>query len=142
MALPAEWTSVPATKRWDGKSGVASDSADVDQFVSPFSASSWGFAAPSKQDLAAYTAALVAATTRYHGNTCPPKPQMITRITVGGGPGSLLAYNCGILINLATAVHHGVGYTFGFRDPSVHAATNPNDQAMFAAMLTSVRFPS
>jgi hypothetical protein len=57
----------------------------------------------------------------------------------GANPGILLAYNFGILINLAAAVHHGVGYQFGFRDPTVKAATDPADQAAFLAILESMQ---
>ena len=60
---------------------------------------------------------------------------------MGGQPGVLLAYNCGILINIAATVHHGVGYWFAFRDPAVAAATDPADHAAFMDILRSVQFP-
>jgi hypothetical protein len=141
LKLPAGWTSIQAQKAWDGKSVVSSAGADVDQLPGTYTASSWVVAAPSKQKLPAYVSALIAATTRYHGDTCPAKPATRTRVTIGGEPGMLLAYNCGILINLAAAVHHGVGYQVGFRDPSVKAATDPADHAAFLAILESVQFP-
>lgn len=81
---------------------------------------------------------MMAANARDHGDTCPAKPETKHRITIGGGPGVLLTYNCGILINLAAAVHHGVGYQFGFRDPTVQAATDPADQTAFLAILESI----
>lgn len=146
VTVPAQWLSVQATKRWDGKAGhamagLSHDAADVDQFVYNSNLSSWAVAAPWKQDLAAYTTALIAANARYHGDSCPAKPQARTRITVGGSPGVLLTYNCGILINIAGVVHHGVGYRFGFRDLNVHAATDPADHAAFVHILESVQFP-
>jgi hypothetical protein len=141
LTLPALWTSIQAQKKWDGKASLSSESDEVDQFPSAESASSWVVAAPSKQDLAAYTAAMMAANARDHGDTCPAKPETRSRITVGGGPGILLEYDCGILINLAASVHHGVGYQFGFRDPTVHAATDRIDRATFLDMLKSTRFP-
>ena len=54
----------------------------------------------------------------------------------------LLGFDCGILINSAVTVHDGMAYVFGFRDPSVHAATDPTDRATFLALLKSVTFPS
>jgi hypothetical protein len=54
----------------------------------------------------------------------------------------LLAYNCGILINHAVTVHHGVGYDFAFRDPTVAAATDPTDHAALLDILGSVQFPA
>jgi hypothetical protein len=141
LTLPALWTSIQAQKKWDGKAALSSDSDEVDQFPGTYSASSWAVAAPSKQDLAAYTAAMIAANARDHGDTCPAKPDTRTQITIGDGPGVLLEYNCGILINNAAAVHDGVGYQFGFRDPSVKAASDPADQATFLGILKSIRFP-
>ena len=84
---------------------------------------------------------MMAATARDHGDTCPAKPETRNQITVGDGPGILLEYDCGILINLAAAVHHGVGYQFGFRDPTVKAATDPADHATFLDILKSIQFP-
>jgi hypothetical protein len=141
LRLPPGWTSVQAKKAWDGKAPLSSYSPLVDQLVGTYNASSWALAAPSKQKLAAYTAEMIVANAHDHGDTCPPKPELRRRITIGGGPGMLLAYNCGILINLAAAVHHGVGYQFGFRDPTVNAATDPTGQAAFLAILASMQFP-
>lgn len=141
LVLPALWAAIPAQKTWNGRAPLSSDSDEVDQFPGTYNASSWAVAAPSTQNLAAYTASMIATTTRDHGDTCPAKPDTRTEITVGGGPGILLEYNCGILINLAAAVHRGVGYQFGFRDPTVSAASDPADHATFLGILTSVRFP-
>ncbi|MDQ6682124.1 MAG: hypothetical protein M3Y88_02495 [Chloroflexota bacterium] len=52
-----------------------------------------------------------------------------------------MSWNCGILINVAVAVHNGTGYTFVFRDPAVQAATDPTDHRTFIDLLKSVRFP-
>jgi hypothetical protein len=88
----------------------------------------------------AYARYLVAWNARFHGDTCPAKPHTSRSITVGGDPGILLAYDCGILINIAGTVHEGLGYWFGFRDPSVQAATDPVDRNAFLQILGSVRF--
>ena len=101
-----------------------------------------GVAAPSDETLAASTDALIAATVKYHGDTCPPTPEAQDPINIGGDPGMLVAWNCGILINIAVTVPNGVGYQFLWRNPAVHAATDPTDRATFLAMLESVQFPA
>ena len=68
-------------------------------------------------------------------------PESQDPIEIGGEPGVLSSYDCGILINTAVTVHDGVAYVFGFRDPAVHAATSPDDRALFIALLESVKFP-
>jgi hypothetical protein len=141
LNLPPLWTATEAQKAWDGKAGLSSDSAEVDQLIGTYNATAWALARRSNLKLEAYTAAMIATNARDHGDTCPAKPESKHRITIGGGAGTLLAYNCGILINLAAAVHHGVGYQFGFRDPTVQAATDPADRATFLAILGSVHFP-
>ena len=142
LTLPAGWTSAQASKTWDGKTGLKSDSAEVDRFLAPAAVTSTGVAAPSDQTLAASTDALIAATVQFHSDTCPPTPEAQDPITIGGDPGMLVAWNCGILINIAVTVHNGVGYQFLWRDPAVHAATDPTDRAAFLAMLESVQFPA
>ncbi len=141
LTLPAGWTSAQASKVWDGKTGLKSDSAEVDRFLAPADVTSTGVAAPSDQTLAASTDALIAATVQYHSDTCPPTPEAQDPITIGGAPGMLLSWDCGILINIAVTVHNGVGYQFLWRSPAVHAATDPTDRSEFLAMLESVQFP-
>ena len=141
MALPTDWTTIQAVAKWDGRSGLTYESAQVDQFASSGKNVS-GVAARWNRDLAAYTRFWISWITRYHGQTCPVEPNSRTAATIGGQPGVLLAYNCGILINQAITVHNGVGYDFLFRDPSVAAASNPADHAMFMTMLSSIRFPA
>ena len=46
-----------------------------------------------------------------------------------------------VLINIALVVHDGIGYSFGMRDPAVHAATDPTDRAALLKLLKSVEFP-
>jgi hypothetical protein len=142
VTLPTGWHLVAATRKWDGRSGLSSDAPEVDQFVGDASASSWGVAAPFKGGLGAYADSLVAATTRYHSDTCPKRPEHVRDLRIKGRTGVLLEYDCGILINLAAFIHHGVAYQFGFRDPAVNASSDPNDHADFLRILRSLRFPS
>jgi len=141
VELPGGWGAISAKAAWDGTSKTSSDSPEVDRWLGRTGASAWGFAAPYAGDLSAYMKKTLADNAKYHGDTCPPTPQVQQPITVGSEPGMLLAYDCGILINLAVTVHDGVGYTFAFRDPNVPAATDPTDAAMFAALLGSVQLP-
>ncbi len=142
VMLPGGWRALEATVAWNGTSKTSSDTPNVDRWLSPTEASGWAYAAPFPSDLTAYSKKTVADTLKFHSSTCPPTPEAQSPIAIDGEPGVLLAYDCGILINVAVAVHHGVGYVFAMRDPSVPAATDPTDAAIFAGLLASVRFPA
>ncbi len=142
LTLPGDWTTIQATAAWNGKGAPFHDVPEADQFVGPPPASAWFFGAPTKKDLAARVKESIAANAAEHGNTCPPVPSVQDPIEIGGEPGVLLGFDCGILINNAITVHDGMAYLFGFRDPAVHAATSPKDRAVFLEMLKSVTFPS
>jgi hypothetical protein len=141
LTLPAGWTAIQATKAWDGTGAPFHDVPEADQFIGPGAASAWFFGAPTKKDLQARVKESIAANAAGHGNTCPPVPEIKDPIEIGGEPGTLLGFNCGILINSAITVHDGVAYLFGMRDPSVHAATDPTDRVTFVELLKSVDFP-
>ena len=141
LTPPAGWTTIQATAKWDGKGAPFHDVPEADQFVSQGPASAWFFGAPTTKDLTARVAESVEANAAEHGDTCPPVPEFQDPIEIGGEPGVLLGFNCGILINTAITVHDGVAYVFGFRDPAVHAATSPADRALFLGLLESVTFP-
>ncbi len=142
IAVPRGWNTTQAYSKWDGRSELSVDSFDVDRFLGPGTAISFATAVPWSHGLASYARYLIASTVRYHSDTCPRKPETQTGIVIGGTPGVLLEYNCGILINIAAAVRHGVGYVFVFKDDGVvEAASDPTDHAVFAQMLGSVEFP-
>jgi hypothetical protein len=138
--LPAGWTAAPASVVWDGSGAPGYDDPAADRFSGPASAAAFAFGAPTQQVLSAYVASVTADNFKFHGDTCPEKPEVVEPITIGGEPGTLIAWNCGILINVAATVHRGTGYHFVFRDPAVHAATDPTDKAVFLALLSSVTF--
>jgi hypothetical protein len=142
LTPPAGWTTIQATAKWDGKGAPFHDVPEADQFVSSGPASAWFFGAPTTKDLRAQVAETVTANATEHGDTCPPVPEFQDPIDIGSESGVLLGFDCGILINSAVTVHDGMAYVFGFRDPSVHAATDPTDRATFLALLKSVTFPS
>jgi hypothetical protein len=141
LTVPANWTTAQAGSTWDGHTALSIDAGQVDEFFSDVEGKgSFGVAARWTRDLAAYTRWLVAWTQLTHGGTCPPKPETTTPVTIGGQPGVLLEYNCGILINIAATVRHGVAYQFVFRDDGVQAASDPGDHAVFLQILRSVKF--
>lgn len=141
VVLPVGWSAVAATLRWDGTSRTSSDTPNVDQFYPTGLASSWASAAAYQGTLKEYTAKEIADTANYHGTTCPAGPEAQLPITVGGQPGILLQFNCGILINIAVTVDAGIGYVFGFRDPTVEGSSDSQDKAIFVGLLASTRFP-
>jgi hypothetical protein len=142
ISVPPGWTATSSTSRWDG--GGAPDIQDLvnDNFVSPGSPAMIAASAPTSKDLATWTADGIAATYTVHKDTCPAAqhPDSVESITIGGEPGELESINCGILINVAYTVHAGQGYRLTFRDPAIHAATDPTDKATFLAMLASFQF--
>jgi len=143
LTPPAQWSTVQAAYKWDHRSGLTIESLEVDKFISGVTGrGAFAVARRWHGDLAAYTTFLIAWTHRTHGDTCPPKPDTRNPVTIGGRPGVLLAYNCGILINIAATVQHGVGYQFVFRDSGVSAASDPADHAAFLQILRSVQFRS
>ena len=141
ITVPGGWTTIQAISKWDGKGAPSHDVPEADQFVGPAAASAWQFAAPTTKDLAGLVQESIAATATDNADTCPAVPESQDPIQIGSEPGVLLAWNCGILINVAVAVHDGVAHVFGFRDPAVHAATDPVDRATFLALLKSMQFP-
>lgn len=141
LTVPAGWSALQASKVWSGTGAPSFQDPVGDQFDGPGPASAAGIAAPTTEDLTAYIKARIAANLADHGDTCPPVPESKDPIEVGGEPGVLLAWNCGILINIALVVHDGIGYSFGMRDPAVHAATDPTDRAALLKLLKSVEFP-
>jgi hypothetical protein len=142
LTLPAGWTAAPAILRWDGKTQPGSEEPVVDKFGGPRSASAFAFAAPVALDLAGFVQDRIAATARDHGDTCPTGPEVDEPIMIDGQPGVFLAWNCGILINLALTVHGGTGFAMTMRDLGVRAATDPTDRALLDTLLASLAFPT
>ena len=145
ITLPAGWVATPAERTWDGTGLPVSDDPTVDVFepiVNGVVGKNLAFAvaAPTTSQLAAWVADDIATTNRFYGEVCPRTPDLVEPVTIGGQPGTLLAWNCGILINVALTVVKGYGYHFSFRDPSIQAATDPADTATFTTMLGSVVF--
>ena len=141
VTVPPRWTTRQAFANWDGESELDGDSAFVDLLGHPAESNGvWAAAARSKGDLATDTTFAIAWNKHFHGDFCQHPPTR-SRVTVGGQPGVLLAYNCGILVNVVVTVHRGVEYWFAFVDQSVPAAFDPTDRATFLDILKSVQFP-
>jgi hypothetical protein len=143
ITLPIGWIAEPATSTWDGIGAPNFMDTAVDVFGPANESVTFGVsaaAAPTTSLLAPWVALGIAETFRIHGDTCPQKPDSVEPVTIGGQPGTLVAWNCGILINSAYTVVNGYGYIFTFRDPNFQAATDPTDKATFTTMLGSVVF--
>jgi hypothetical protein len=139
VTLPKGWIGVQASARWDGKGSPGSDDVVADQFIGLTPADVWAFAAPTTKPLSAYAKATIAGTLEDHGEDCATGPVAQHPIQIGGHPGMLLEWDCGLLVNQAVAVHNGVGYFFGLRDPSVHEASNARDRKLLLGLLDSVQ---
>jgi len=141
LAVPAGWQAVAAKRAWDGSGAAPThEDPDADEWSRPDGASVFAFAAPTRHHLTGYAREWIARTAAEHGDTCPNPPAAREPVTIGGDSGVLLAWDCGILIDIAVAVHDGAGYAFVFRDPNVHAATDPADHETFVRLLRSVKF--
>ena len=141
IVLPAGWYAAAAILRWEGSSQPGSTDPTVDKFGGPGTVSAFGFAGPVAMTLAAFTKDRIAATARDHGDTCPATPEVNEPISIGGQPGVVLKFNCGILINQAITIVDGVGYSFVLRDSGIAAASDARDESAFTSMLAAVTFP-
>ena len=143
LTLPAGWTVSAATATWDGTGMPGPEDGTADWFFSGQSASSWVQAAPTKSDLQTYETERLAGQLRDHGDTCPKAATPVDRenITIGGSPAVFLAFDCGLLINLALTVQNGIGYAFTFKDDGIPTATDSQDRAVFDSILESVVLP-
>ncbi len=140
LTLPKGWIAIQASAPWDGNGSPAFDDVVADQFTGLTPADVWAFAAPTTKPLGAYVRLTITGTLKDHGEDCPAGPVAQHPIQIGRHPGMLLEWDCGLLINQAVAVHNGVGYFFGLRDPSVKAARNAGDRKLFLGLLDSVHF--
>jgi hypothetical protein len=142
-ALPAGWRLVTQAKQqWDGNGAPGDGDSVVDLYVGPGGVEAWVYAAPTKENLAAYAITTVRVAGAVHD--CPAVPQTNQAITVGGAPGRLLDTQCpaltSFLVELAVTVHHGIGFVFGSQNPSGTAPGDwPADRAAFRDFLAGIR---
>jgi hypothetical protein len=138
-ALPAGWLSgAQATQQWDGTGAPGNEDSVVDLFQGPGGVEAWAIAAPTKENLAAYTRTTIQASNA--GHQCPPVTQTSQAITIGGVPARLLAFQCpagsGFLVEIAVTVHDGTGFVFASQNPTGTTAT---DRAAFRKFLAGIR---
>jgi hypothetical protein len=141
-ALPAGWRLArQATRQWNGTGGPGYDRPVVDLFAGPRGVRAWAYAAPTRQNLAAYTTAVIRAARAAH--PCS-RPQSDRAITIGGAPTQLVGMICpagsGFLVEIAVTVHHGTGFVFASQPaPGTTGAGPP--AAAFRNFLTGIRLP-
>jgi hypothetical protein len=138
-ALPAGWLSASqATQQWDGTGAPGYEDSVVDLFQGPGGVQAWAIAAPTKENLAAYTRTVMQAGAAVH--QCPAVPQTSQAITIGGAPARLLAFPCpagsGFLVEIAVTVHDGTAFVFASQNPTGTTAT---DRAAFRTFLAGLR---
>jgi hypothetical protein len=139
--LPADWTGGQATQQWNGTGAPGDDDSVVDLFQGPGGIEAWAIAAPTKENLAAYTRTTTRAAAAAH--PCPATPQTDHAITIGGAPAQLLSMQCppgsGFLVGLAVTIHDGTAFVFASQNPS-GSGSQSADRAAFHKFLASIRF--
>ena len=141
-ALPAGWTGTQATQQWDGTGAPGGEDSVVDLFQGPGGVEAWALAAPTKENLAAYTRTTTRAAAAAH--PCPAVPQTDQAITIGGTPARLLSMQCppgsGFLVELAVTIQDGTGFVFTSQNPSGATAGQGTDRAAFRKFLAGIGF--
>jgi hypothetical protein len=137
--LPAGWRLAgQATRQWDGTGSPGDYDVQSDLFLGPGGVEAWAYAAPTKENLAAYTRTTMQAAATVH--QCPANPQSSQAITIGGAAAQLLAFQCparsGFLVELAVTVHDGTAFVFGSQNP---AGTKASDRAAFRQWLAGIQ---
>jgi hypothetical protein len=84
-ALPAGWTGVQATQNWNGTGAPGDQDNVVDLFHGPGGVEAWAIAAPTNENLAAYTR----TTTRATVDCRAQSPAWTKRISAAAHPGGL-----------------------------------------------------
>jgi hypothetical protein len=141
--LPAGWRLVTQAKQhWDGNGAPGDGDSVVDLYAGPGGVEAWVYAAPTKENLAAYAITTVRVAGAVHD--CPAVPQTNQAIAIGGAPARLLDTQCpaltSFLVELAVTVHHGIGFVIGSQNPSGTApGDQPADRAAFREFLAGIR---
>lgn len=138
-ALPAGWRlSGQATQQWNGTGSPGDHDIQSDLFLGPGGVEAWAYAAPTRENLAAYTRTVIRASNAVHG--CPAVTQSSQATTVGGAPARLLTFQCpvgsGFLVELVVTVHDGTAFVFGSQNPS---GTKASDRAAFRQWLAGIQ---
>jgi len=139
--LPPGWASAAQAKQqWDGKGAPGAEDSVVDLFRGPGGVEAWVYAAPTKENLAAYAIRTVRVAGVVH--SCPRVPQTNQAITISGTPARLLDTQCparsGFLVELVVTIRHGIGFVIGSQNPS---GTTPTDRPAFRKFLAGITFP-
>ena len=141
-ALPPGWRlAKQATRQWNGHGGPGYDRPVVDLFAGPRGVRAWAYATPTRQNLAAYSTAVIRGARAHH--LCSP-PQISQAIRIGGAPAQLLTMQCapgsGFLVEIAVTVRNGTGFVFASQPaPGVTGTGQP--AAAFRKFLAGIRLP-
>jgi hypothetical protein len=138
-ALPGGWRPAgQATQQWDGTGAPADLDPVTDLFLGPGGVEAWAVAAPTGENLAAYTRTTIQASAAIH--QCAAVPQTNQAITIGGAPARLLGMQCpagsGFLVEIAVTVRHGTAFVFASQNPT---GTKATDRAVFREFLAGIR---
>jgi hypothetical protein len=138
-ALPPGWRPPGlATQRWDGTGSPADTDPVTDLFTGPGGVEAWALAAPTRENLTAYTRTVIQASNA--GHQCPALSQTSQAITISGAPARLLAFQCparsGFLVEIAVTVHDGTAFVFASQNPT---GTKATDRAAFREFLAGIR---
>ena len=139
--LPAGWTGGQAARQWNGTGAPGDDDGVVDLFQGPGGERAWAVAAPTRENLAAYTRTTIRATAAAH--PCPATPQTDQAITIDGAPAQLLGMQCppgsGFLVELAVTIHDGTAFVFASQDSS-GTGSHSTDRDGFRKLLAGLQF--
>jgi len=140
-ALPAGWRLAgQATQRWDGTGSPGDHDPQSDLFLGPGGVEAWAYAAPTRENLAAYTRTVMQASLAVHGCPSVTQTNQAITITIGGAPARLLAFQCpagsGFLVGIAVTVHGGTAFVFASQNST---GTKATDRAAFGKFLAGIR---
>jgi hypothetical protein len=141
VALPPGWRSGgPARQRWNGKGAPSYTDPVSDLFLGPDGVQVGVIAAPTTENLTAYTATTIRADRAIHRCSAPQTRQAIT---IGGAPAQLLTMQCvagsGSPVETAVTIHAGTAFVFTAQNQAGAIANHRADRAAFRNFLAGIR---
>ena len=142
-ALSRGWRSGgPARQRWNGKGSTSFPDPVSYLFLGPGGLQVGVIAAPTTENLAAYTSTTIRAAQTIHRCSAPQTRQAIT---IDGAPAQLLTMQCvagsGSLIEAAVTIHAGTAFVITAQNAAGAVANHRADRAAFHTFLAGIRLP-